>query len=100
MRTLQLILTVWYLKSPLLLSNLNFQWYYIIKHNKYKDLFIHRIISEYYVSNEKQRKRLAEKAPKYAKNSSEREKVAQKAEREAESMKNVKWWSITASLPQ
>lgn len=54
---------------------------------RYPDLFIHRVISEYFTSSEKQKQRFAEKAPKYAKNSSEREKVATKAEREAESMK-------------
>ena len=54
---------------------------------RYPDLFIHRVISEYFTSSEKQKERFAEKAPKYAKNSSEREKVAQKVEREAESMK-------------
>ena len=58
---------------------------------RYPDLFIHRIISEYFTSNERQKQRLAEKAPKYAKNSSEREKVAQKAEREAESMKKAEY---------
>lgn len=58
---------------------------------RYPDLFIHRIISEYFTSSEKQKQRFAEKAPKYAKNSSEREKVAQKAEREAESMKKAEF---------
>lgn len=58
---------------------------------RYPDLFIHRIISEYFASNEKQKARLAEKAPKYAENSSEREKVATKAEREAESMKKAEF---------
>ena len=58
---------------------------------RYPDLFIHRIISEYFASNEKQKARFAKKAPKYAENSSEREKVATKAEREAESMKKAEF---------
>lgn len=58
---------------------------------RYPDLFIHRVISEYFAGNEKQKARLAEKAPKYAENSSEREKVATKAEREAESMKKAEF---------
>lgn len=58
---------------------------------RYPDLFIHRIISEYFTSNDKQKARFAEKAPKYAKISSEREKVAQKVEREAESMKKAEF---------
>ena len=58
---------------------------------RYPDLFIHRIISEYFTSTEKQRIRLAEKAPKYAKTSSEREKLAQKVEREAEKMKKAEY---------
>ena len=58
---------------------------------RYPDLFIHRVISEYFTSSDKQKERFAEKAPKYAKNSSEREKVAQKVEREAESMKKAEF---------
>ncbi len=58
---------------------------------RYPDLFIHRVISEYFTSSEKQKARFAEKAPKYAMNSSEREKVATKAEREAESMKKAEF---------
>ena len=58
---------------------------------RYPDLFIHRIISEYFTSSEKQKERFAEKAVKYAKTSSEREKVAQKVEREAESMKKAEF---------
>ena len=58
---------------------------------RYPDLFIHRVISEYFGSSDKQKERFAEKAPKYAKNSSEREKVAQKVEREAESMKKAEF---------
>ena len=59
--------------------------------SRYPDLFIHRVISEYFASTDKQKERFAEKAPKYAKNSSEREKVAQKVEREAESMKKAEF---------
>lgn len=58
---------------------------------RYPDLFIHRVISEYFTSSEKQKERFAEKAPKYAKISSDREKVAQKVEREAESMKKAEF---------
>ena len=58
---------------------------------RYPDLFIHRIISEFFTSSDKQKERFAEKAPKYAKISSEREKVAQKVEREAESMKKAEF---------
>lgn len=58
---------------------------------RYPDLFIHRVISEYFISNDRQKQRFIDKAPKYAKNSSEREKVAQKAEREAESMKKAEF---------
>lgn len=58
---------------------------------RYPDLFIHRVISEYFTSSDKQKQRFADKAPKYAKNSSEREKVAQKAEREAISMKKAEF---------
>ena len=58
---------------------------------RYPDLFIHRIISEYFTSSDKQKQRFAEKAPKYAKNSSEREKVAQKVEREAQQLKKAEF---------
>ncbi len=58
---------------------------------RYPDLFIHRVISEYLGSSEKQKERFREKAEKYAKISSERERVAQKAEREAESMKKAEF---------
>ncbi len=58
---------------------------------RYPDLFIHRVISEYLGSSEKQQERFREKAEKYAKVSSERERVAQKAEREAESMKKAEF---------
>ena len=58
---------------------------------RYPDLFIHRIISEYFTCTDKQKQRLAEKAEKYAKTSSDREKVAQKVEREAESLKKAEF---------
>ena len=58
---------------------------------RYPDLFIHRVISEYFNDSDKQKQRLMEKAPKYAKNSSEREKNAQKIEREAEAMKKAEF---------
>ena len=58
---------------------------------RYPDLFIHRVISEYASSSNKQQERFFEKAPKYAKNSSDRERIAQKAEREAEKMKKAEY---------
>jgi ribonuclease R len=58
---------------------------------RYPDLFIHRVISEYASSSERQKERFEEKAPKYAKNSSDRERIAQKAEREAEKMKKAEF---------
>ena len=58
---------------------------------RYPDLFIHRIISEYFTSSEKQKERFAQKAEKYAKVSSEREKVATTVEREAEKMKKAEY---------
>ena len=58
---------------------------------RYPDLFIHRVISEYATSTERQKERFEEKAPKYAKNSSDRERIAQKAEREAEKMKKAEF---------
>ena len=41
--------------------------------------------------NEKQKERIAEKAPKYAERSSERERIAQKVEREAISLKKAEY---------
>ena len=58
---------------------------------RYPDLFIHRIISEYFTMNEKQKERMAEKAPKYAENSSDREKIAQKVERESVALKKAEF---------
>ena len=58
---------------------------------RYPDLFIHRVISEYFDMNEKQKERIAEKAPKYAERSSERERIAQKVEREAISLKKAEF---------
>ena len=58
---------------------------------RYPDLFIHRVISEYFDLSEKQKERIAEKAPKYAERSSERERIAQKVEREAISLKKAEF---------
>jgi len=58
---------------------------------RYPDLFIHRIISEYFDMTEKEKERMQNKAPKYAENSSERERVAQKVEREAINLKKAEF---------
>ena len=58
---------------------------------RYPDLFIHRVISEYFDLSEKQKERIAEKAPKYAERSSERERIAQKVEREATCLKKAEF---------
>ena len=58
---------------------------------RYPDLFIHRVISEYFEMDEKSKERIAEKAPKYAERSSERERIAQKVEREAISLKKAEY---------
>ncbi|MBR3152533.1 MAG: ribonuclease R [Clostridia bacterium] len=58
---------------------------------RYPDLFIHRVISEYWDSSEKQKERFFEKAEKYARVSSEREKIAQKVEREAVDLKKAEF---------
>ncbi len=58
---------------------------------RYPDLYIHRIISEYWSSTEKQKEKFKEKVEKYARNSSEREKIAQRVEREAESLKKAEF---------
>ena len=58
---------------------------------RYPDLFIHRIISEYWDSSEKQKERFTQKAEKYARVSSDREKIAQKVEREAVALKKAEF---------
>lgn len=58
---------------------------------RYPDLFIHRVISEYFDMNEKDKKRIEGKAEKYAISSSEKEKIAQKVEREAINLKKVEY---------
>ena len=58
---------------------------------RYPDLFIHRVISEYFDMNEKDKKRIEGKAEKYAISSSEKEKIAQKVEREAINLKKAEY---------
>ena len=58
---------------------------------RYPDLFIHRVISEYFNMTEKEKERIESKATKYAENSSERERIAQKVEREAISIKKAEY---------
>lgn len=58
---------------------------------RYPDLFIHRVISEYFNMTEKEKERIESKATKYAENSSERERIAQKVEREAINIKKAEY---------
>ena len=58
---------------------------------RYPDLFIHRVISEYFDMTEGQKERMRDRAPRYAENSSERERIAQKVEREAISLKKAEF---------
>ena len=62
---------------------------------RYPDLFIHRVISEYLLNNNKltpkQKKKFEEQAVSYAERSSEREKIAQTVEREAEDIKKAEF---------
>lgn len=64
---------------------------------RYPDLFIHRVISKYLLSNynvnENELGKLFKKSVKYAKSSSEREKIATLAEREAEDIKKAEFMS-------
>ncbi len=58
---------------------------------RYPDLFIHRIISEYFDSNKNRKAKFAKQAEKYAKTSSETEKIAQKVERESIDIKKAEY---------
>ena len=62
---------------------------------RYPDLFIHRVISEYLLNDNKigpkKRRRWSEQAKEYAERSSARERLAQEAEREADNMKMAEY---------
>lgn len=58
---------------------------------RYPDLFIHRMISEYWEANDELKMEFEGDSEKYAKMSSEREVIATKAEREAESIKKAEF---------
>lgn len=58
---------------------------------RYPDLFIHRMISEYWQAGESLKTQYELDSEKYAKSSSERETIATKAEREAEAIKKAEY---------
>lgn len=58
---------------------------------RYPDLFIHRIISEYFNSSDERKNRLSIEAEEYAKSSSDREKVATQVERESQDLKKAEY---------
>lgn len=58
---------------------------------RYPDLFIHRMISEYWEASEEVGERFEADSEKYAKSSSECEQRATKAEREAEAIKKAEF---------
>lgn len=58
---------------------------------RYPDLFIHRMISEYWQASEEMKVNFEADSEKYAKSSSECEQQATKAEREAESIKKAEF---------
>lgn len=58
---------------------------------RYPDLFIHRIISEYFEVSDNKKQKFAKQADKFAKTSSEAEKTAQKVERESIDIKMAEY---------
>jgi len=58
---------------------------------RYPDLFIHRVISEYFEAGKNKKVKFLKQAEKYAKMSSEAEKVAQKVERESIDIKKAEY---------
>lgn len=58
---------------------------------RYPDLFIHRIISEYFEVSDNKKQKFAKQAEKFAKTSSESEKTAQKVERESIDIKMAEY---------
>lgn len=58
---------------------------------RYPDLFIHRIISEYFEASENKKQKFAKQAEKFAKTSSESEKTAQEVERESIDIKMAEY---------
>ena len=58
---------------------------------RYPDLFIHRIISEYFEASDNKKQKFAKQAEKFAKTSSESEKTAQKVERESIDIKMAEY---------
>ena len=58
---------------------------------RYPDLFIHRVISEYFEAGKNKKAKFLKQAEKYAKSSSETEKVAQKVERESIEIKMAEY---------
>lgn len=58
---------------------------------RYPDLFVHRVISEYFDSGKNKKVKFLKQAEKYAKTSSEAEKIAQKVERDSIDIKKAEY---------